>query len=72
MPFVRYELLKLHDRVPAGTTANPALDVDVVVAGLTYKPVPNVALKADWTWRKTQVASDAVARAVNVGAGFVF
>jgi hypothetical protein len=72
IPFVRYELLKLHDQVPEGTTANPALDVDVVVAGLTYKPVPNVALKADWSWRKTQAANNAVTRAVNIGAGFVF
>jgi hypothetical protein len=72
VPFLRYELLKLHDQVPAGTTANPALDVDVVTTGLTYKPVPNVAVKADYTWRKTQAANNAVQRAVNVGAGFVF
>lgn len=72
VPFLRYELLKLHDRVPEGFQANPALDVDVVTGGVTWKPVPNVALKADWTWRKTQAAGNAVTRAVNVGAGFVF
>ncbi|HET8540609.1 MAG TPA: hypothetical protein VFL83_12120 [Anaeromyxobacter sp.] len=72
VPFLRYELLKLHDQVPAGTTANPANDVDLVVAGVTYKPLPTVALKADGTWRKTGAANNAVQRAVNVGAAFVF
>jgi hypothetical protein len=71
-PFVRYELIKLHDQVPAGTTRDPALDVDLVTAGLTYKPHPSVAVKADWSWRKTAASSDAVARSINVGAGFVF
>jgi hypothetical protein len=72
IPFVRYELLKFHDRVPAGTTRNPALDVDLVTAGVTYKPVPTVAVKADWNWRRTGAATNAVTRALNVGAGFVF
>jgi hypothetical protein len=72
IPFVRYELLKFHDRVPSGTARNPSLDVDLVTAGVTYKPMPMVALKADWNWRRTQAASNPVSRAVNVGAGFVF
>jgi hypothetical protein len=72
VPFVRYELLKFHDQVPTGTTRNPSLDVDLVTTGLTYKPHPSVAVKADYSWRKTQAANDAVARSINVGAGFVF
>ena len=71
-PFVRYELLKFHDRVPTGTTRDPRLDVDVVVAGLAYKPIPTVALKADWNWRRTAAESGAVSRLLNVGAAFVF
>jgi hypothetical protein len=71
-PFVRYELLKFHDQVPAGTTRSPALDVDLVTTGLTYKPHPSVAVKADYSWRKTQAANNAVGRSVNLGAGFVF
>jgi hypothetical protein len=71
-PFVRYELLKFHDQVPTGTTRNPSLDVDLVTTGLTYKPHPSVAIKADYSWRKTQAANNAVGRSVNLGAGFVF
>jgi hypothetical protein len=72
IPFVRYELLKFHDQVPAGTVRDPALDVDLVTTGVTYKPLPTVALKADFQWRRTGAAANAVSRAVNVGAGFVF
>ncbi len=72
VPFLRYEMLKFHDEVPAGAAANPALDVDLVVAGLTYKPIPTVAIKADWSWRKTGAAGNAVTRAVNLGGAFVF
>jgi hypothetical protein len=71
-PFLRYEILELHDRVPSGFSKDPALDVDVVAAGLTFKPVPTVALKADYTWRGTDAASNSATRAVNLGVSFVY
>jgi hypothetical protein len=72
LPFVRYELLKFHDRVAAGATRDPRLDVDLVVAGVAYKPIPTVALKSDWNWRRTAAATGAVTRSLNVGVAFVF
>lgn len=72
VPFVRYELLKLHDQVPAGYAKDPRQDVDVVTTGVTYKPIPTVALKGDWQWRRTAADANAVAHALNVGAAFVF
>jgi hypothetical protein len=72
LPFVRYELLKFHDRVPEGATRDPRLDVDLVTAGVSYKPIPNVALKSDWNWRRTAAASGAVSRSLNVGVAFVY
>ena len=72
LPFVRYERLRLHDRVPAGYERNPANDIHLVVTGLTYKPIPTVALKGDYTWRKTEAASGSVQRALNLAAAFVF
>jgi hypothetical protein len=71
VPFLRYELLKFHDEVPAGFQKNPALDADLVVTGLTYKPIPTVALKGDFTWRGTRASSGSVQRAVNLGVSFV-
>ncbi|ABC81340.1 conserved hypothetical protein [Anaeromyxobacter dehalogenans 2CP-C] len=69
-PFVRVERYDLHDRVPAGGVRNPGLDRTAVTAGLTFKPIPTVVLKADWQRRdpKAGAATDQV----NVGAGFVF
>ena len=72
LPFVRYELLKFHDQVPAGATKDPRLDVDLVVAGIAYKPIPTVALKADWNWRRTAAEAGAVSRTLNVGVAFVY
>jgi hypothetical protein len=71
-PFVRYEALRLHDEVPEGFSRDPALDVDLVTTGLTYKPIPTVALKADYTWRGTAASSGSAARALNLGVSFVF
>ncbi len=71
-PFVRYERLRLHDQVPDGWERNPGADVQLVATGLTYKPIPTVALKGDFTWRRTKVESNPVQRAVNVAAAFVF
>ena len=50
---------------------DPAVDVSVVTAGLTYKPLPTVVLKADW--QRRDPAGDAPASdQVNLGAGFAF
>ncbi len=72
LPFLRYERLRLHDQVPDGWERNPAADVQLVATGLTYKPIPTVALKGDFTWRKTQAESNPVQRAFNLAAAFVF
>jgi hypothetical protein len=70
-PFVRVEKYDLNARVPAGAVRDPALDASVVTAGLTYKPIPTVVVKADYQRRDS--AADAPATdQVNFGAGFVF
>jgi hypothetical protein len=69
-PFVRYESFDLHDEVPAGGVRNPAYDAEVWTAGLGYKPVPNVILKADWSRR--EAASGAAGETVNLGLGLVY
>jgi hypothetical protein len=38
--------------------------------GIGYKPIPTVALKADWSRR--EAASGAVGETVNLGVGLVF
>jgi hypothetical protein len=70
-PFVRVERYDLNARVPAGAVRDPALDTTVVAAGLTYKPIPTVVVKADWQ-RTDTAASGSASDRVSFGAGFVF
>lgn len=69
-PFVRFESIDLHADVPAGGVRNDAFQNDYWVAGLTYRPIPQIVLKGDWQ-RRSPGAGDSVDQ-VNVGAGFVF
>ncbi len=46
-PFFRYEDLNTQEEVPAGLIADPANDRRVRVYGITYRPIPNVAVKLD-------------------------
>jgi hypothetical protein len=70
-PFVRYEKYDLNAKVPAGFVRDPALDASVVTAGLTYKPIATVVVKADWQRRGSAADAPAVDQ-VNLGAGFAF
>lgn len=47
-PFIRCERYNTQDRVPTGFSADPANDRATTAYGITYKPIPNVAVKADW------------------------
>ncbi len=71
-PFVRYEDIDLHHSVAPGLARNPANDYTVLVAGLTYKPLPTVVAKLDYARKDTGAAVRSRSEAVNVGVGFVF
>jgi hypothetical protein len=60
-PFVRYESLEY--------TGNDE-DVDLLVAGISYKPIPNVVLKADYSNYDMKVGTKA--DEINVGFGYIF
>jgi len=49
LPFVQYEVVNTHARVPAGYAQNPAMDRTIITFGLSYKPHPNVAFKFDYS-----------------------
>src|SRR5574341_397377 len=48
LPFVQYEKLNTQSEVPSGFTANAANERTNLTYGLTFKPHPNVAFKADY------------------------
>jgi hypothetical protein len=70
VPFVRYEKLNTQASVPAGYEKNPALDRRVVTAGVSVKPIANIALKADYQWMSNE-ARTGVGR-FHLAAGFLF
>jgi hypothetical protein len=47
-PFIQYESFNTHAEVPSGMVRNKAWDRHIFTAGITYKPHPNVAFKADY------------------------
>lgn len=72
LPFVRYEAMDLNAEVPSGATADPARDTTLLTAGVTFRPLPIVALKADWQRRESQAPGAGPADQVNLGAAFAF
>lgn len=52
-PFFRYERYNTQGTVPGGYESNPANDRRVYTMGLSYKPIPRVVLKANWSIRNS-------------------
>jgi len=48
MPFVRYESYDTQAEVAPGFLADPGNDRSVRTYGVRWRPIPNVAIKADW------------------------
>ncbi len=53
-PFLQYEQLNTQAAVASGFTASKVNDRASIVAGLTYKPHPNVAFKFDYRQNRTE------------------
>ena len=49
IPFLRWERLNLQQQVAAWVLADPANDQTVHTAGVSWKPIPQVAVKADFS-----------------------
>ena len=49
IPFLRWERLNLQQQVASGVVADPANDQTVHTVGLSWKPIPQVAVKADFS-----------------------
>jgi len=71
-PFVRYEAYNLHHGVAEGMSKDASLNRRNFVAGATYKPVPTVALKADFQSLSNMAPASSARTQLNLGAGFIF
>lgn len=69
-PFLRVEYVDTQDEVPGGFTANRNRAFWLATTGLSFKPHPNVVLKAEY--RNFQARSGDIPDELSVGMGFAF
>ena len=69
-PFVRYERYDTQARTPSAFAKNPANSRVEYTAGLTYKPIPQVAVKADHQWLLNQARTGV--NQWNLGLAYIF
>jgi len=70
--FVRYENFDTQYRMPSGFQRLPQFDRDAIVAGATYYPDPDIALKFDYVRLRSQSQIVRNTNTVNVGLGWWF
>jgi hypothetical protein len=69
-PFFRYEHINTQAKAPSGFTPNEAQNQDIIYAGVSYKPIPNVVFKGDY--RNVNPKSGDTVNEFNLGFGFNF
>jgi len=69
-PFFRYEALDTQDGVPSGFVENPAFQQRIRTVGLTWKPIPQVVLKADY--QDVDNGAGTGVDALQLGLGWIF
>lgn len=69
-PFFRYERYDTQARTPSAFAKNPANSRVEYTAGLTYKPIPQVAVKADYQWMRNQARTGV--NQWNMGLAYIF
>ena len=70
--FLRYENFDTQYRMPDGYVPLPAFDRDAWIAGVTWFPDPDVAVKVDYTVLRSRSAVVDAPNSLNVGLGWWF
>ncbi len=68
--FTRFEDFNTQSKMPAGFAADPANDRRTITTGISYLPIPQVAIKADYmiNWSQANAGVDQF----NLGLGFYY
>lgn len=69
-PFVRFSKYNPQDEVAGTLMADESLDTTLTTIGFSYKPIPNVVIKADY--KNYDIEDGKKADEVNLGFGFIF
>jgi hypothetical protein len=72
MAFVRYENFDTQFRMPDGYVPLKEFDRSAWVAGATYYPDPDIAVKIDYVWQRNQSSVVKAPNSLNVGLGWWF
>ncbi|HZV12491.1 MAG TPA: hypothetical protein VFA55_04705 [Candidatus Kapabacteria bacterium] len=77
MAFVRYENFDLNQSLAAHAVQDDNVVYNIITAGLTYKPIYNIAVKFDWQSQKTKAFSNSQNGAsavtnLDLGIGWMF
>ncbi|MBK8169040.1 MAG: hypothetical protein IPK60_01695 [Sandaracinaceae bacterium] len=70
LPFVRLEYLDTQAAVPTGFERNGRLQMNILTAGLSYRPIQQIVLKGDIQVRDRHVGPDEFG--INFGLGYMF
>lgn len=68
IPFLRYEKFNTQSQMPAGIAADPANADRVTTVGVSFKPISQVVLKADYQQYRDHKANNRF----NLGLGYMF
>lgn len=71
IPFIRYEHYNSMLNPPQGTAADPRYNISLVTAGLNYRPLPNLVLKADYTYRMVDYGNYRPEQTFSLGVAYV-
>lgn len=71
IPFLRYEHYNSMLNPPAGTAADPRYNISLLTAGINYRPLPNLVVKADYTYRMVDWGNYRPEQTVSLGVAFV-
>jgi len=69
-PYVMYETYNTQQSVPSGMIADPSNDRSSMIVGLTWKPHPNVAFKADY--RDNKNGAKSATDQVNIAVTYIY
>lgn len=72
LPFVRFERLELNVEVPAGYLVDAARNSSRLIAGLEYKPHPDVVFKGEYDRGQSDLKGAEPIQEVRLGVGFIF
>jgi len=70
IPFLRWERMNLQQQVVAGVLPDPANDLSIVTGGCSWKPIPQVAVKA--TYNRIRNGAQTGRGELDLGLGYEF